>query len=575
MPDEDLAAPVPPSPQQWRRGDLPPVAAATFDRVPEAAQSPTPEGQRSPLGRVLRSRAAIAFAIFLVLAPVYIYYSWLLGLNSGSDTAINILEAHDMANGRPILQGWIQGNNSWLTNELIVYALVAKVVGISPTVTYISHGILYAALVVLTGLLAIGRTQDRKQALLAAAIVGAMMLSITRDVSGWMFLSMIDHLTTAIPLVILFLVLDRTRMSWKLGLASFAILTWALTSDYLVLFIGVLPVAIVAGLRAYFQRENRWAHLSIAAGALLAVPANSVFKLVLELMGGALRNPSPTPIFAAVGEMADNFWETINGLMIVFGAGLMGNTTKDNVTEVLHVAVVATAAVTWVLALRSIRTLSLVDQVLIIAILVNVTAFMFSPMPGPDYTSHELLVVVPFTAALAGRLIPPRLRTIKGQLPVFAGVAVALLLLANAVLGPKAVEPTGELTAWLRQQHLSYGLAGYWQAASVTVESRGEVAVRPVINDSMGHVGPWALAIRDDWYDKTRYDARFVIAFRGYDQTGSIHDLNDDILRSQFGPPERTVRIGDYEVYLYNYNILNTLLPMDQLPEWHQYKKSR
>jgi hypothetical protein len=401
------------------------------------------------------------------------------------------------------------------------------------------------------------------------------MLAVNREVSSWMFLSLIDHLTTAIPLMILLLILDRARPTWKLGVATFAILTWALTSDHLALFVGAVPVALVAGARAYFTAERRTVHLAIMAGALASVPASSLFNALLSALGGAARALPPEVVFASPGEMQANLWETFDGLMIIFGAPLLGRSLEHGLSEVLHLGALGLAVAGWVLALRALRRLSLVDQVLIVGIGINIAAFLFSTMPGPDYTAHEMLIVVPFSAALAARLIAPRLTTWRAQLPAVGGFLVAVVLLASCLAGPQAPEPTANLTAWLRQQNLSYGLSGFWQAAAVSVESRGDVFVAPVINDSAGHVGPTDVGVRRDWYDRKLHDARFVIGWRGGDQTGSVHDLNDTLLNQYFGPPKSVKHIDVYVVYVYEYNLLDRLLPADQLPPQYQYRGGR
>jgi len=131
------------------------------------------------------------------------------------------------------------------------------------------------------------------------------------------------------------------------------------------------------------------------------------------------------------------------------------------------------------------------------------------------------------------------------------------------------------VSEWLRQQHLSYGLAGFWQAAAVSVESRGDVFVAPAINDGAGHVGPTDVGVRRDWYDRKLHDARFVIGWRGGDQTGSVHDLNDTLLNQYFGPPKSIKHIDVYVVYVYEYNLLDRLLPADQLPPQYQYRGGR
>ena len=58
-------------------------------------------------------------------------------------------------------------------------------------------------------------------------------------------------------------------------------------------------------------------------------------------------------------------------------------------------------------------------------------------------------------------------------------------------------------------------------------------------------------------------------------RTGSVHDLNDTLLNQYFGPPKSVKHIDVYVVYVYEYNLLDRLLPADQLPPQYQYRGGR
>lgn len=536
--------------------EKPSVADEFAVSPPQLPTTPESEGRWI----LARPRLVVSLAAFVVLAPLYAYYSYLIGMGSNSDTAINVLQAWDMSHGNPLLSGWVQGNNSWITNELMIYAAVSFFLGITPNVAFISHGIIYAVIVIIAAWLAVGVTRDRKKAVLAVAIVAAILLPVNPDATvGWMFLSIIDHLGTSIPLMILLIVLDRSALTWRAGVATFGILTWAMTSDHLALFVGVLPVVLVAGLRAYFNKERRAGHLALVLGALASIPADAAFKAALEALGGASRNNPPDILFASAADLSVNLWETLDGLMVIFGANVFGRSVTDSKMELMHLAALTVAAIGWILALRSLRRLSIVDQILITAIGINVLAFAFSTMPGAYYTAHEMLVVMPFSAVLAARMIVPRLTELRTRVPVYAGLAIAVGLLATAVIIPPVRnDPTRELRAWLAQSGLTYGIAGFWLAASISVHSEGKTEIVAVINDGRGKVMPFWQVRRVDWYDPQRHDARFIIS-QEKDWGLSIHDLNGPLVESTFGQPNETVKLRNYVVRIYGYNILTKL----------------
>ena len=64
-------------------------------------------------------------------------------------------------------------------------------------------------------------------------------------------LSSPDHIGTAVPVMLVWLILDRARPRWYVPVIAGAFLGWAAVADMLVLYIGVLPLAVVCAIRVY------------------------------------------------------------------------------------------------------------------------------------------------------------------------------------------------------------------------------------------------------------------------------------------------------------------------------------
>ena len=62
-----------------------------------------------------------------------------------------------------------------------------------------------------------------------------------------------DHTGTAVPILLALLILDRARRRWWVPVLVAAVLGWALVGDSLVLLIGVAPLVVVCGARAFGQ----------------------------------------------------------------------------------------------------------------------------------------------------------------------------------------------------------------------------------------------------------------------------------------------------------------------------------
>src|SRR5260370_13040159 len=113
-------------------------------------------------------------------------------------------------------------------------------------------------------------------------------------------------------------------------------------------------------------------------------------------------------------------------------------------------------------------------------------------------------------AILAGRVLAAKLMAAR-LVPALAGVLAcyALFLLYDASR-PAPFSPNQRVASWLTAHHLRYGLASYWEANSVTIDSGGHVRVVPVRTAG-------ATLVITHWtsvaslYDPRLHDARFVI----------------------------------------------------------------
>jgi hypothetical protein len=163
---------------------------------------------------------------------------------------------------------------------------------------------------------------------------------------------------------------------------------------------------------------------------------------------------------------------------------------------------------------------------------------------------------------LAARaLVPAR---ITGMSRAFAAVAatglIALLSLATAATRPPMSPASAPLAAWLEVHGLTYGIAGYWDASIVTLQSGNRVQIRAVdlYRNFDGHPGLNIYAPSWEtnalWYDASRYDATFAVA----DSYGRYPAADFE----QFlGKPAATYRVASWLVLVYRTNLLQRILP--------------
>ena len=146
----------------------------------------------------------------------------------------------------------------------------------------------------------------------------------------------------------------------------------------------------------------------------------------------------------------------------------------------------------------------------------------------------------------------------------FAAVAatglIAPLPLAAAATRPAPMSPaSAPLAAWLEAHGLRYGIAGYWDASIVTLQSGNRIQIRAVdLYRIDGHPGlkiyvpGWES--NDLWYNASRYDATFAVA----DSHGKYPAASFEHF---LGKPAATYRVASWLVLVYRANLLQRILP--------------
>ena len=211
-------------------------------------------------------------------------------------------------------------------------------------------------------------------------------------------------------------------------------------------------------------------------------------------------------------------------------------------------------------AARIFRFGELIVPTFAVAIVLNLGAYMISTHAQDLLGAREMAAVLPLGAVLAGRVlgdrIPAWIRAAKRWfVPVLAVLTAGYLATLGFGAAQAAVPPVSEsLATWLAAHQLTDGLAGYWQANSTTVDSRGQIVVSAVVQDSSDRLVPYQWETDDANYDPARHYANFVVA-------GGPTGLPGMQLSAEltFGRPARVYRAGGYTVMVWDTNILAKL----------------
>ena len=194
------------------------------------------------------------------------------------------------------------------------------------------------------------------------------------------------------------------------------------------------------------------------------------------------------------------------------------------------------------------RGASRAEQLLCAAIIGSIGIYLVSAMPVPG-GAREIAAVLPCGAVLAARAcVPARITgTVRSGLAVAVTALVALVPLGAAATQPPLTPATTPLAAWLETHGLSYGIAGYWDASVVTLQSGDRVQIRAVDLRNKILVPSWETNLL--WYTASRHDATFVVADRNGRYPAAAFE-------KQFGRPVAAYPVASWLVLIYRTNLL-------------------
>ncbi len=526
-------------------------------------KAPGPAGPAGLRARGPRRWAVTAAWVLAVVAAFAAYLQLARTRAVNSDGAGQALQAWDMLHGNLLLRGWSLGDVSYYTTELPQYMLVELLRGLNEDVVHVAAAMTYTLAVLMAALLAKGHATGR-QALVGVLIAVGIMLAPQLASGTNILLSSPDHIGTSVPVMVVWLILDRARPRWYIPVVAGAFLGWAMVADTLVLLIGVLPLVGVCAIRVCravaIERRPlaaQWYDVALGAAALLGAAAAVLALHFIHALGGFYM-PAPATQFAHGKTLVHNLGIASQGLLLLGGADFLGlRLTASTVFTMLHVVGVVLAA--WGVCLaawRFLRDSDRVAQLLVAGVAINLAAYVLSTKANVVTQTREFAPVLPLSAALAGRLLAERLKAAK-LMPLLLVVLLGYLAgLGYELSQPPAAAQNQQLTSWLEARRLHTGLSGYWESNVVTLTSGGRVQIR-LVSQSGGRLVPGTFEGTASWYDPDRNTANFVVlspvvaGYPGFSPERAV--------LATFGQPARTYHVGSYTVLVWNRNLLSAL----------------
>ena len=354
-----------------------------------------------------------------------------------SDGANNALQAWDMLHGHLLLHGWIIGDATYYTLDLPVLAVTEIFFGLHDLTSHVASALTY--LIVTVSAMAVALTDSRGYARVArCGVVIVVLTALFHVPNAAEVLGPPDHTGTSAFLLVSFLLIDRAPARRFTPPLLCAILCAGQIGDATILYVAVPAVVVVCGYRAVAARSFRPGDAANALAAAASVALASAVRAVM-LRFGAYRMIAPDTAISRPGQWPHNAAFAWGAIRVLFGAQV-GSGISSPVRDagyILGLACMLAAAAGFARVAVTWRTASRAEQLLCAAIVINISAYVISTMPGPS-GQWEVVAVLPCGAVLAARACVPAHLAVTLRVGLTAGLAFLAALLPLTVAASQA-----------------------------------------------------------------------------------------------------------------------------------------
>ena len=478
-----------------------------------------------------------------------------------SDSATVVLEGSAISHGHVGLHGWSMTADSFWSVDALFYAIATLVVGVRAVLMNAVPSVI-AALIIATAAAFAACGLRRRAGFPAAAFVLAL-LCLPGPVLAYFLLQGPWHVGTTLWCLLAFVALSRppTRLNFA---AAVVLLAAGLLGDPMTLVIGCIPILFwgLLGARGKAEAPATWRPVyAVGAGVAVALAA----RAIAYASGGFAVVSRHDPIRPL--QMVWNLVHLVPILSALFGVGTLevgtpGVSVLFQAARLVAALLVALGVVTALVQLirRVVRpransdTSFRVDALLVVAFFADLATFVVvSPAPNPD-NARYLIPAVIFGSILGGRFVGRLVASIRERRALAAMGGLVLALLSLFALGPfellkssRPSQPAVALTAFLEQKGLTEGIGDYWSSSIVTVESREDVLVRPVVADNLGRIVRYDRQSDASWYANQSF--QFLV----YNRTGPELGVDLASANTTFGKPAHVYDVGTYRLLVWDH----------------------
>ncbi|MHB1986593.1 MAG: hypothetical protein ACYCSF_01200 [Acidimicrobiales bacterium] len=448
-----------------------------------------------------------------------------------SDGATVILEGQAMVHGHLLLGGWNISLDSFWTVDALWYAAAALVYGIHPLLLHAVPAAIAVAVVVIGVVMAVEERRGGARVIAAGTVIA--ILALPSQALAIFFLRGPWHVGTALWCLVAFFALRRGRFGWGVLVAA-VVMAAGLLGDLQMLALGVVPVLFAAVVAAGRKRDWR-AGAPLAVAGIGSVVLAKVVRVIADAIGTfSIKKANP---LASLKVMVDNLKHGLHegALLMGVGSSYYGIGADPKWLTYVHVlgilvvfAAVAGTAISLVWGALKGRPTVVgtssdaawhLDDMLFFGALASPAAFVIlASAPDPTYARYLTPGII-FGTILAGRVLGRVAQDFEwvslGRVAAGVALAATCCYAAGVAINLDQPAPVGSwtlLTSFLESHHLRHGIGAYWSASIVTVDSGGQVDVRPVLSPNNRQLVRYDSNSASYWYGEPFHFVVFNLA---------------------------------------------------------------
>ncbi len=503
----------------------------------------------------------------LVVTGLTAWFTYLSihAFSPNADGATVLLEGSALAHGHLLLNGWSLSLDSFWTVDVPFYALGVGVVGIQPVLMHLIPAAL-VALCLLVGVMLASSGQSTRNRVYAVTLL-VLTLCLPNHAAAYFLLQGPWHVATTLYCLIAAYLLSRARVSWG-WVVAVGLLALGLSGDLQMLAIGIVPI-VLAGLVAMIRHRTIRAGATLISAAIVACFVALLIRIFATMLGTfRVAESHHTVTMQQLSRDIGHFgvWLTsIFGLNnSLLGGGVVPPVylVTRLVIFVLVIFAICVAVVQLLIGVFRPKVptdsesgsieLWRIDDLLLMMTAGAVALFLLLTLSDNVSYARYLDPVILFGSLLAARILPRLIERFSDQVEPMAAPLLAFALIvcgyASTVtaMAKTPAPPTTQLEHYLLAHDLTHGIGDYWASSIVTVDTRSQVVIRPVVANLAGKIVPDGRQATIDWYRGQHFQF-LVYERKPYGRVGLR------TVRATFGVPMNIHVIGRYFVVTYGH----------------------